>query len=412
MTIRTRAHAAAAGALVLCLGWTVRDAAAAPCSSLPKVVYVYGSSAVKPLMASVGVALSNAADPITIVYANKGSSCLGVGSVVSGTLASGTGTYWMATSDAGVPVEQQCDLPADGATIDIGASDVFATSCPGVTTEALVAAGVADFWGPNQVMTFVVPSRATGVNNISAEAAYLTMGKPLTAKGIAPWTSGTSLAIRNSTSGTQTMIGKAIHLDATKWLGTDEGGSSGVVNAVAAANNQPNPQQWLGILSTAEADANRSNLKVLTFQPFAQKCAVWPDSSLTSFDKINVRTGAYPIWGPLHLYTKATGSPPTPVNANASQIIGYFAGTMTPPAGETQLIDLEIASYTVPQCAMKVKRTTELGDTVANTVSKRCGCYFEAKVPGGSTSCTPCSAAAPCAAAGTVCSYGYCEVAP
>jgi ABC-type phosphate transport system substrate-binding protein len=411
MTTRTRARAAAAGALVLCLGWTVREAAAGLCSSLPKVVYVSGSTAVKPLLASVGAALSNAADPITIVY-SKGGSCLGPTSVVSGTLASGTGAYWPSTGDASTPIEAQCDLPAEGAAIDIGASDVFASSCPGLTDQAVTAAGVQDFWGPNQIMTFVAPSRAIGVNNISAEAAYLTMGMPLTGKAVSPWTTGASLAIRNSASGTQTMIGKAIRLDASKWLGTDEGGSSGVVNAMVAANNQPSPQQWLGILSTGETDANRSNMKVLAFQPFGEKCAILPDSSLTSFDKINVRTGAYPIWGPLHLYTKATGTPPAPVNPNAALIIGYFTGSTTPPAGETQLLDLEIANYTVPQCAMKVKRTSEMGAIVPNSVSKPCGCYFEAKVPGGSTSCTPCSSAAPCATAGTICSYGYCEVSP
>jgi hypothetical protein len=100
------------------------------------------------------------------------------------------------------------------------------------------------------------------------------------------------------------------------------------------------------------------------------------------------------------------------VNADAATIISYFAGTSDPPGGPTQLIDLEIANYTVPQCAMKVKRTSEMGDLASFKPDKPCGCYFAAKVPGGAApaSCKVCTPTGnECTAATQICSYGYCE---
>jgi hypothetical protein len=206
------------------------------------------------------------------------------------------------------------------------------------------------------------------------------------------------------------MIGKAISLDAASWFGSDKGSSGGVVSFIGdTGQKDPTPAKFLGIVSTGEADANRSTMKVLAFQPLGKKAAVWPDSSLTAFDKVNVRSGAYPIFGPLHLLSKSTAG--TPVNADAAKVISYFTGTADPPGGPTQLIDLEIANYTVPQCAMQVKRTSEMGDLAPYTPTKPCGCYFQAKVPGGcapTATCKPCAAATDCSAT-QQCSYGYCE---
>jgi ABC-type phosphate transport system substrate-binding protein len=412
MMMRTRARTAISAVVALGAFSLVREAAAVPCSTLTNPVYVTGSSAVQPLMASVAAALSQAATPITIIY-QKGGSCVGVNAVVKGQTIAGTGTYWTG-ADGGVPIASTCDLPAAdagvGQAVDIGASDVFAVSCPAVAAADVTAASVGDFWGPNQIMVFVAPKAATQVKNISAEAAYLTMGKALTGKVVSPWTDGNALAIRNASSGTQTMIGKAIHLDAASWFGVDKGSAQNVEAAIKTANDTSStPQTGLGIVSTGEADNDRAFMKVLAFQPLGGKCAFWPDSSLTSFDKANVIVGDYPIFGPLHLLTKVDASN-VPVNANAAKIVSYFTGTADPPGGPTQLLDLEIANHTVPQCAMKVKRTSEMGDLAAYKSDKPCGCYFAAKVPGGAApaSCTACPNGNECSATQT-CSYGYCE---
>ena len=52
--------------------------------SLPNPIYVYGSSAVKPLIAALGNSLWS--QSITIVYVDKGGSCNGVNAIVNGNL--------------------------------------------------------------------------------------------------------------------------------------------------------------------------------------------------------------------------------------------------------------------------------------------------------------------------------------
>src|SRR5437660_5722917 len=116
----------------------------------------------------------------------------------------------------------------------------------------------------------------------------------------------------------------------------------------------PDPafQSVLGIVSTGEAGRDRDLTKVCGFQDFVQKCAYWPDSSLTSFDKKWVRTGEYPIWGPLHMLAKVAAAGGDPTNPNVKKITDYFNGSQTPPGNKNLIIDLEIASHTIPQCAM------------------------------------------------------------
>ncbi|HEY1585438.1 MAG TPA: hypothetical protein VGH63_07085, partial [Polyangia bacterium] len=58
-------------------------------------------------------------------------------------------------------------------------------------------------------------------------------------------------------------------------------------------------------------------------------------------------------------------------------------------------------------CAMKVSRTIEGGDQALFSPTEPCGCYFEANVPGGSTTCTVCTDDTPCG--GGKCRHGYCE---
>jgi ABC-type phosphate transport system substrate-binding protein len=379
--------------------------------SLPNPIYVYGSSAVKPLIAALGKSLWS--QNITIVYVDKGGSCDGVNAIVNGALVSGTGLYYPGTTDdAGAPAVANCNIPITdgglgGQPVDMGVSDVWAESCPMTTVDY---SKVGDFHGPNQVMAFVVPQKATAYRNISAEAAYFVMGKPASAKVVAPWTDATSIAVRNQKSGTQTMLGRAIHLDASLWLAKDSGSSGGVETALKAANDGANPERFLGILSTGEADRDRSFLKVLAFQDMGKKCAYWPDSSLTTFDKANVRSGDYPVFGPLHLLARVSAQGGSPTNPTVKRIIDYFVGNVDPPEGKTQLIDLEIANYTVPQCAMRVRRTTEMGPLSAFTPDTPCGCYFELKATGSApATCKTCTTNSDCTGANMVCGYGYCE---
>src|SRR5262245_12516626 len=122
------------------------SASAAPCAGLPKPVYITGSTAVKPFMAGLGKALNG---QTTLVYKGQG-SCVGVDAILNGTPITGTASYWDAMG-----MEQTCDLavPA-GDAVDVGVSDVFATTCPG---GAMLPATVGEFFRPYQVMGIVVP---------------------------------------------------------------------------------------------------------------------------------------------------------------------------------------------------------------------------------------------------------------
>ncbi len=154
---------------------------------------------------------------------------------------------------------------------------------------------------------------------------------------------------------------------------------------------------------------NRSKLKILAYQHHQQDCAWLPDSSSTSYDKKNVRDGHYPLWGPLHFFTKVD-STNTPTSPGAAAFIGYFTGKVQPPAS-VNLLQLEIQSHTVPACAMHVQRSAEVGPVSTYKATKACDCYFDL-VATGATSCKTCTQPSDCTGSTTCTMYGttgYCE---
>lgn len=394
-TTNRRNAIAFAGALVAFAGARQAAAANPDCSTLPTPVYVTGSSAVKPLLEELGKTLAGASTPVTIVYQGQG-SCTGVNAILSSTLMTGTATYWDTSGAA-----QTCNLDLVGQGASLGVSDVFPTSCPGVSA---LPTDVGDFFGPVQVMEMVVPVASSQVS-ISAEAAYLVWGLGQAGQ-VDPWTDETLLFRRNDQSGTQTMISKAINVPAAKWKGVDSNGSSGVLTKVTSS---PIPEKTIGILGADFTDANRSTVKVLAFQPFGQSCAHYPDSSPTSFDKKNARDDTYPIWGPIHLVAKIDTATKKPADAQTAHLVGMLTGDVPAPTG-IDLIKVEQAAHTIPLCAMSVIRSTELGPVAPYTPPNgACGCYFESLGGTPSASCTTCTKDSDCTGSATHCRYGYCE---
>jgi len=380
------------------------------CSSLPGPLYITGSSAVKNFLAKIGTAIATASptNGPTIVYASPG-SCQGVDAIFNGTKMTGTATYWDATGNA-----QTCQLDTSGDTADVGVSDVYFTSCDSsYMFPTALPAGVGEFFGPNQIMNFVVPT-ASSQNIISAQAAYLVLGFPNggPSTGVAPWgntNNDANIFQRGYTSGTQAMISVAIGVPPSKWQGTMVG-SGGTAAMVTDVGTSATPNGTLGILASDAADANRSTIKQLAYQAYGQDCAWLPDSSSTTKDKKNVRDGQYAIWGPIHFYAKV-GASGTPTNPEAANLVGYFDGSVPPPLanGYQDLIALEGAGSVVPDCAMQVKRTSEVGPVASYAPATPCGCFWE-KSANGSTSCNACASDSECTAAGAPkCRYGYCE---
>jgi ABC-type phosphate transport system substrate-binding protein len=375
------------------------------CSSLPNPVYVAGSTAVKPFLLAIAKNLVTLSTPITVVYQGQG-SCTGVNYMTTspaGTI-SGTGTYWDSTGSS----DLSCNLTAiTGDVVDIGVSDVFAGSC-GYT----VATGVYDFHGPVQSMTFAVPTTSTQ-HSISAEAAYMVLGfgADTAAHTINPWNDPTAIEVRSASSGTQQMISAALAqvgsgFTASKVKGVSNSGSGAVLTGLTSLAAAGNQEKAIGILATDLTDVNRSSVRVLAFQMKGQTCGFTPDSTETAFDKQNVRDGHYAIWGPLHLYAFSSDGK-TATSTNADTVISYLTGRVIPTF---DLITVEAQKGVVPDCAMRVSRTAEVGPLASYMPAKSCECKFLAAAT-GSTTCTTCSADTDCASgANKHCNYGYCEV--
>jgi hypothetical protein len=336
--------------------------------------------------------------PVTIVYFGAG-SCAGVDAILSGTPIMGSGTTALSTWDTN-GVEQKCDVTAAGGVVaHVGISDVFAQTCfqlPGG-----LPASVSDVLGPVQAMTFIT-HRSSTEKSISAEAAYYVYGFGGTSM-VPPWTFEGLIFKRDALSGTQAMIATAIGVPPDRWKGTATTSSGDLVTHVATANF---PDQSIGIVSAEVAQENRTLVRVLAYQNFGQTCALFPDSNEGANDKVNVRSGQYPIWGPLHLLVRLNSSG-YPANAKAGEVIGYLAGTR-PALPGLDLVKIEAQRHAVPQCAMRVRRAQEMGPAMALAPVGACGCYYE-KVATGATSCKACASAAECPASAPACSYGYCE---
>lgn len=376
-------------------------AEAVECSTLSNPVYVAGSSAMKPVLKEVSKILSARTPAITLVYQSLG-SCAGVDAIVNGTKVTASAKFWDA--DDG-DAEKGCDLPVNGATADIGISDVYAESCG-----YELGAGQKDHFGPVQVMTFVAPT-GSSENAISAEAAYVALGFGGETHVVAPWDNKDFFFIRPDSSGTKSMIGAAIGLPPSKWIGEVKSGS-GDVNAAVASSVQAD--KTLGILAADWADLHRDAVKILAYQHKGQSCGYYPDSTANAFDKLNVREGRYAIWGSVHLIANESGGKIVPATGNpagdyVATTLGLFTREGVSTAETKSMIQAEAAAFTVPLCAMKVTRDAELGTPRAYEPSEPCGCFFESLKGVSSDACTSCASDSDCSGSNPTCRFGFCE---
>lgn len=415
--------AACSGTLLSLAG----TAAALPCNDASITgtpVYVTGSSASKPLWRAVSNTLLSANPSVRLIYQSVG-SCQGLDDVINQKLEKKTGTYWDPNATCMDKMnwsncELSCDVPIQGVQPDVAISDVFPGSCSPSFT---VPQGMTEFQGPIQIFGFVVPplSQAT---SISMEAAYLVYGFGAASNPITPWTDPNFIFRRSNSSGTYTMTSKLTGLDITKFKGTYPmgnmaAGSSDILTAVANANAMM-PDKAIGVLSADYFDANRtgaSAVRVLAYQHKGAACGLFPDSSKDALDKANVRSGLYPFFGPLHFVTKTNMG--TPAKAEVAAALKYITWAGLSAQDKQTMIDAEIKAYTVPQCAMNVKRTAEVAPTDAGlqvyTAAQRvtdglepCGCYYENKATGKMpAACTTCTDNSTCN--GGKCRYGFCE---
>ncbi|HEX3483172.1 MAG TPA: hypothetical protein VHT91_49515 [Kofleriaceae bacterium] len=371
-----------------------------------QVVVIGGSTAIQPFLSVVAPLIPG----FQIVYQPSG-SCTGVDQLFNPDAAKRAvkdipGKAALLFSPDG-KLSQPCTLstqngmPAPTIALDVAASDVFASSCN--ASYAVTEQGpIGEYFGPIQPMTFVVKSEAME-KSISAEMGHVVFGRGSADPSSSPYLDPTLYFVRNSGSGTQQMISRAINVDAGRWWGVDRGGSSQVRDLLEAVS-ATRANSAVGILSTDFTDPVRQQLRILAFQATGQLAGFYPDSTVNTRDKRNVRDGHYAIWGPEHFFAATPGGVP---NAAAAALVTRFTLSRLDPS----LLDAIIRSGLVPPCAMAVKRTSEMGPLEAYSPAAACGCYFEATLPGGQApaSCKTCVGPADCPTDKPACNSGYCE---
>jgi ABC-type phosphate transport system substrate-binding protein len=377
-----------------------------PANGRAQVVYLTGSSNFPPLLAKLAPLIIAAGyTPVFQVT----SSCNGVNTMFSAdpiarqivdpnpTPTAKYAAYYQQNGSS-VP----CLLGSGGATVDVGESDVFSTTC---NSKAVPGPAIGEYLGPVQAMLFAVPGKSQQTA-ITAEAAREVFGMGGT--NASPWTDPSLYFVRNANTGTQQMIAHAIGVPAGAFWGVDRGTASNVDSLLRSISDQKLAEEAIGIISADYYDSDRANVKALAFKAPEQECAYLPDSNAFKKDKQNVRDGHYPIWGPMHFFAALSEGVPASPAAQA------FVNIVSVPNLAQSLVDAFIGASLVPSCAMSVQRQSELGAISAYSPPFQCGCYFEASPDVNGTAspgCTPCTTAAECTnPARPACNLGYCEV--
>jgi hypothetical protein len=370
------------------------------CADAGNVIYVTGSTNLPPLIKAVQPLLHASTPgnaPHTVVFAPQ-TSCKGAAAiydpVATKHLIFDVTNNWAFYYDPS-GTQTFCLLDPAGNTVDVGESDVYPQSC-GYSPML----GTADYTGPIQAITFVVPA-GSKQTSISAEAAHLVFGAGGNRNQAMPWTDPRLYFIRSSGTGTVQLPSRAIGIDPGAWWGIDRLSADNLVASLEAVDPSQ-AEGAIGILSSDFADRNRANLRVLAFQQHGQRHAYYPDSTAGSFDKANVRDGHYPIWGAIHFLAATDNAVPSEA---ARALITQF----TVPRLDQTLVAAIIDAGFVPPCAMRVTHSSEIGPLSAFQPDFGCGCFYDRTVT-GTTPCQACTSSRDCTGAARVCNYGFCEV--
>lgn len=387
------------------------DAGAAPCTSLgaQPIVWIENGDTQEPLVKRLGEKLLASATPIRLVYKNRRTCDLANDYYKSLPIVNDAIPIKYVPTQAEVPgwnptmAAPTCEADAGGNAIDLAIGATFISSCSADIQNAKPG-NVAVKDGPIQAYGFIVPTASSQVA-LTAEEGYFVFGYADGAGMASPWTSSALRFIRGATASTALTTAAAIGLKAANLKGTIPPGNTSD-EVLDSVKNSADPEKTIGLMGTEVYDAKGrgGGVKLLAFKAFKQKYAYFPDSTSASFDKANVRDGHYLPWSPTPYITTVDGAGKA-TNANVQRILDLVFGVKD-EAGVDGLEQV-IKSGLVPQCAMKVKRDFDGSNLALYSAPEPCGCYFEAKVPGGATKCATCTGDATCG--GGKCRHGYCE---
>lgn len=384
---------------------------AAPCpTDLPNPVYGAGGSAVTATLGAVATALAGLPpqDRITIFYWDPG-ACTGYEAFVeAGTIGAPTPTYFKFWDAAGTLT--QCE-PNGAEVLSFAHMGNTPALCP---AKKPLPPGFGRFTGPIQTINFITHARSQ-FDAISAEALYHVYGFGPGAAGrsVAPWVVPEAVFGRPTNSFVHQIIASAFEIPPTGFKIPQANFLSQnpqTVQAVFAWGEATDPDQPLGYVSGSAADLgeDQGQVKTLAVQYFDQTCAYLPDSSRTRKDKLNVRTGQYPLFTPGNFYA-AVDDAGAIVNPSVQKIVRWFDGSLAAPAG-LDIVEIIIQSGDIPLCAMKANRPDgDLNPIVSYAPPNPCNGYFEFTAT-GSTSLASCTDDTSCnTAAGEKCRFGFCE---
>ncbi len=411
---------------------------------VPHPVYIAGASEVAAYLEALAVTVAKDSVALSLIYAAP-SACVGLGDIVTSgqtetspfSFVTATGTLSTCT---GAPTDGGFAPYAPEIYVDIGVSGVYPSTCITPPIPTPLPAAFKDFQGPIQPYEIAVPW-ASSQFSISAEAAYVVFGFGGQTYTVNPWTVSTDIWTRGDTSGAQLIIADAIELSGAKWLTTlgDAGGAQILKNNTVMVSSilgsgATDPNGTIGILGSGTLDPAKGaagGLKPLAFQGVGQDCGYYADSDLNLFDKINVRQGRYEIWGPEHFVSNVdasgkaianpSGTNPVPSSAaDVQRVLGFITHsgvTVTSTPSLQDVIEAEASAHFVPDCAMQVERTSELGPEASYQPPVGCGCFYEDQPNGGagalSTYCVTCTVATEKSDCSDPqfphCNFGYCE---
>jgi hypothetical protein len=384
--------------------------------NLPNKIYGVGGSAVTATLRRIAHAIADdpngtPAQQTTIFWAEP-NACVGFGDYLTGKTTQ-TFLYWIKGSTA----DQKCDARVGGQPVDFSHMGNASDLCVG----AVVPDDVGDFPAPVQTVNLIT-GLSSNETSISAEAVHFIYGYGPNAGKASPWSDGAGVFTRQSTSFVTLLLAAHVDLPATafigptKWAQSNKDGDPGaavqtngaVVTAVKNySSDEAKAAAALGYVSGSTADAKRADVKTLAFQAFGQTCGVYPDSTLTSLDKLNVRKGKYALWAQGHYFTKVDNAG-KPKNALVENLIGWFSGKTLPPGTKVSAFDETIGAGDIPACAMEALREGTTGPFYSYAPPKPCSGHFE-KVATGSTKHDACKEDADCGGDTPACNFGYCE---
>ncbi|HTQ05531.1 MAG TPA: hypothetical protein VMI54_16830 [Polyangiaceae bacterium] len=402
---------------------------AADCNTLgkPNPIYGAGGSAETATIAKVATYFASLTDhPITIFWTDPG-ACAGYQQYLNNSITNSAVKYWDASGN-----QLTCNATAQPADFaHMGNEHSFCVDSAALTVPSAWPAGYGTVLAPVQTLN-IIADKDSSQKSISFEALYylLGFGAGADGKSISPWTNPAYVVTRSPTSFATQFLVHSIFGNVTQPIfddpgkngqGTSDAGYNGRLGYRAADQQtvadqvahfgDTDPEAPIGYVSGSAADANRSEVKTLAYQHQGQTCGFWPDSTDSTFDKINVRTGKYHFWTPGHFFAHVdadgTGHDIDHlVNADVETFIRAFVGS-----DDLDALNAVIDAGDVPLCSMQVTREG-LDGAISSYASPdpTCGCYFESRVA-GVAQCDTCEEGhnEDCTDPNAVCRRGYCE---